>query len=348
MPTAEAVPGLLTAAARLSVERTVDRTTVHRHNPSEVFLTDARPVGPENFVAAALLPGTHPHYTGRTGPAGRCPDPMLLLECCRQAETYAAHAFFGVDAASSFILRSCSVDLSAEAARAAAAAPSGPSELRMAVVTGNPRRIGGRLHSLDYDFELRVAGTAIGAVRMEVGYLAPDAYAKVRSRGRPTPPPRSDGRLPVTAGQPVAPARVGRTRSTDTLLLDAVADGGGVRAALRVPVENPSLFDHAQDHVPGMVLMEAARQLAALAVDARGEGTPDRTVLVGLSASFAAFAELDAPVTMTAVRTGGGGSPEGPSPVEMTFHQGGADIARMTAVLAPVPGLPSATGEREG
>ncbi|MGW3647934.1 AfsA-related hotdog domain-containing protein [Streptomyces sp. NPDC000878] len=61
------------------------------------------------------------------------------------------------------------------------------------------------------------------------------------------------------------------------------------RWELRVDTGHPILFDHLVDHVPGMLLIEAARQAARAAT-----GRPD-ALLLGLDGSFARYAELDAP-----------------------------------------------------
>src|SRR5918999_1708301 len=140
-------------AYRLSFARTVDLAMIHRRNPDESFLTDAVPLDSRRFAAAALLPAAHPHYAGHTGPSGRR-DPMLLLECARQAETYAAHTMFGVPPDTRFVLRKWSAEFTADAAPEAA----GPTELLMTAVTGNPRLMRDRLRGLDYDLALWVAG----------------------------------------------------------------------------------------------------------------------------------------------------------------------------------------------
>ncbi|MEU7572024.1 AfsA-related hotdog domain-containing protein [Micromonospora sp. NPDC049240] len=338
---------LLAAAESLDFARTVDRSVVHRRNLTEVFLTDVRPVGPHGFVAAALLPAGHPHYTGHTGAANRRLDPLLLVECCRQAETYAAHVLFDVEPRAAFVLRGWSAELFRPGFAAVVRdATSGPTELRMTVTTGVPRRVGGRVRGLDYEFTLRVAGHRIGVVRLAVGYLAPEAYTVVRSRGRGGPPPTSSRLGPAAVvGGLTAPDRVGRRRATDTVLLDVRTAERAVTAGLRVPVENISFFDHDHDHVPGMVLLEAARQVATLATAHWGGDAPDRTVMSRMAASFAAYAELDQPVTLTAVpadaadAAGPAAEPDraggSPRPVDVTFHQGGAEIARMGLTVAP-------------
>jgi hypothetical protein len=313
--------------AELSFSRTVDRELIHRRNLTEVFLTDIQRVNEETFISAALLPVIHAHYTSHLGRIDLV-DPMLLLECARQAETYAAHAFFDVEMGASFILRNWSMELSP---RALGTSFSGPTELVMIATTRAPRTVAGRVRGLTYTFELWVSGERLGQVGMEVGYVAKEPYLAMRARGRTGPVPSSADLSPVSAGVPVEPARVGRLHARDTLLLDVCAGRDEVTAALRVPADNPSLFDHAQDHVPGMVLLEAARQIAALAAGEWGADAPDRTAMVTMDASFSAYAELDAPVTMTATR-----ALRSAEEIDVTFHQNGTDISQVKVVIATV------------
>jgi hypothetical protein len=286
MPMTEEV--LPAEAGDLGFLRTVDRSMVHRRALSEVFLTEVVRHGEDGFLAAAQLPPAHPHYGNIA--SGAALDPLLLLECCRQAETYAAHAFFGVAMDAKFVLREWSMRLSEQALRP----HLGPGELTMVAGTSAGR---GRVA---YRMDLWLSGHLLGEVRMDVGYLPAALYPRVRSRSRGGPPPSSVD-LPAQEGVLIAPERVGRVRPVDTLLLDTVLvrdsiTGSSVTATVRVPVDNPSMFDHAQDHIPGMVLMEAARQLCLLAAHEFHGREPSRTSVTSLAANFHSYAELDAPV----------------------------------------------------
>jgi hypothetical protein len=365
------------AADALSFAATYDPALLHRRNSAEVFLTDVRAIGDrtppeeqdnagqdedpgtyEDFAAAALLPSSHPHYGSLTGPAAGRPDPMLLLECCRQAETYAAHAFFGVGQGAGFILRGLSVrtfpdsgggqdpadfDAPAGAATAASgtgvgAVPAGRLVMAFRVQEPGPRR--GAVSSLDYTFDVWAGPERIARIVLRVGYAAPRMYAALRARRRGGPPPTSQtAELPV-AGAPVEPSLAGRLRATDCVLLDLAAGPSEVTAALRVPVENPSYFDHPHDHVPGMVLVEAARQLAAAAAGAwdAEPGRPAR--MTAVEAEFSQYAELDAPTALSAVPVDGPGAPSRSRRAEVVLRQGTTEVARIrvTTDAADVPG----------
>jgi hypothetical protein len=318
-PSPPTVPGL-------SYARTVDPARIHRSHPAETFLTDGVGTGAGEYAATALLPHGHPHYSAHAGLA-RQPDPMLLLECARQAVTYAAYAILNAKADAHLLLR----NLSAEYAMVTPPVTAGPTEMLMAATT---RRASGLGRTFEHQLELWVTGAWAGRVRMEVSHVSATAYAIIRSRNRHGSPPSSADMGPVN-GTPVAPAQVGRVRATDTLLLGAKADSATAAATLRVPVENQSLFDHAQDHVPAMVLVEAARQLAAFASGGWGGPPPNATRLAGVRSSFDVYAELDVPVEMTALPSSVAADGW---PVEVTFQQAGTDIGQALVVLAaPAP-----------
>lgn len=320
--------------ADLTFARTVDRDLLHRHALSEVFLTDSRGLGAGAYLAAAQLPPSHAYYTDHAD-AGTI-DPLLLLECARQAETYGAHAYFGVDRDTRFVLRHWSVRLDRPAAR-----PASPAELGMEVRTGRARALRGSLRALTYEIGLFLADRPAGEVRIQVAYLPAESYRAVRTRRRAgtTPPTSAELRLP--AGPPaVAPHRVGRALPANVVLHEPVWDTDVVEAAVRVPLDNPSMFDHPQDHLPGMVLMEAGRQLGTLVARADHGAPPHAVSLTGIDASFTHYAELDEPTTVRLHRDFQ--APAGPFTVlhrdrftsRVTFHQRAETIAEATLTFA--------------
>jgi len=94
--------------------------------------------------------------------------------------------------------------------------------------------------------------------------------------------------LPLTV--PTAPHDVGRVSPTDVVLSPTPEPG---RWQLRADTRHPVLFDHSVDHVPGMVLPEAARQAAAALL-----GHP--CLPISLAGEFTHNVELDAPCMIEA------------------------------------------------
>jgi len=288
----------------LEFERTVTRKLVHRRALSEVFLTDSRRVDESRFVAGAQLPPSHAYYTDHRVPGV---DPLLLLECCRQAETHAVHTHFGAPLDTKFVLRDWSLHL-----RPDADLPAGPAEVAIATTTHDAVWRGEALRELSYRMRVELAGRHAADVAMHVQYLPDPAYRMLRGRLRDGEPPSSDDYRGTTTD--LAPAKVARSLPENVVLLDPEVGPHGVRAVLRIAGDHPSLFDHAQDHVPGMVLMEAGRQAALLV-------SSESWRLTGLEASFAAYAELDSPITVVGRKTDG-------DRVQVSFEQNGKTLTQ--------------------
>ncbi|MEU4243754.1 ScbA/BarX family gamma-butyrolactone biosynthesis protein [Actinoplanes sp. NPDC026619] len=272
----------------MRTDTTVEPSSIHRRHAETVFLTDVQPDGADGFVAGAVLPDEHFYYSAHTAAANRRLDPMLVLEACRQAHNYLAHTYFGVEADAAFILNSFSLRVAPDAYTRLP--PTGPGLLTMTLPKPAPQLLGRRTRGLGLSFDLAISGTPIGSSRMTVGYLSAAAYRALRTRHRAGPLISSDDLPPLDRTGGVDPLLVGRTHPADVVLADLT----GNRARLLVPVEHTGLFDHPLDHIPGTLLIEAARQLATAL-----HRSPCATIMTGMNATFHAFAELDEPVELT-------------------------------------------------
>ena len=104
----------------------------------------------------------------------------------------------------------------------------------------------------------------------------------VRSDGQPT-----DRAAPV----PVEPLRVGRRLRRNVVVGDAQFGDGELHCAVVTDTTHPSFFDHPQDHVPGMMMLEAARQAALLYLGELG-WAPTEAVLDTCVARFSQYAAI--------------------------------------------------------
>ncbi|MEV5243441.1 ScbA/BarX family gamma-butyrolactone biosynthesis protein [Streptomyces cinnamoneus] len=283
----------------------VPRHTVHKAAATEVFLTDARQLAEDRFAVAALWP--RDRFLTYRGTGGHA-DPMLLVETVRQATIFLSHRFYGVPADRPFVLCDLGFDLDEPL-------PSGdgsplPLALDASLVptTTGPGRFGMRLRATVHHGERRL-GTACQSWQA----VTPERYDRIRHR-HPVSPAAPGAWEHAT---PLHPAAVGYQRTSDVLLatvpgaVPATAPGAaspaGPRPAgprtwqLRMDQNHPVLFDHASDHIPGMVLMEAFRQAAhVLTAPAAGAGAHRPVSLASASTAFHSFGELDAPVTISA------------------------------------------------
>jgi hypothetical protein len=116
---------------------------------------------------------------------------------------------------------------------------------------------------------------------------------------------------PMTLLAPVAPRSI-PGRAID--ILDVAPEPGMTRGFTRVDHHDPVFFDHALEHVPGMLLAVASLELAEHASMLE----PDN---VTFRLTFIKFCELDVPAEVTATREAGGTS-------LIEINQSGRGIAR--------------------
>ncbi|MEV2274693.1 AfsA-related hotdog domain-containing protein [Nocardiopsis sp. NPDC049922] len=309
------------ARADLCFTSTLDRTLVHRRAVSEVFLTDLRPQADTDAVAAAQLPLNHAYFSDHTQRPALF-DVLLVLEAGRQAAIAGTHARMGAREGTQMIVDRFAIATDPAALLCA----DRPGELvidnHFSVVRTRRNRV--RAGRVEQTFH--VDGVRAGTHTMDVVLLTPGEYEAVRRA-------QLDGRVPWTTDQvnapnPTDPATVRRTDPRNVVIGPLATGPDGVSAEIRPRWDNPSLFDHAYDHLPAAVITEAARQLVLAAPDADGPGAPARHV-TGVRADFTGFAELTSPVRAA---TPADAPPVGERRVRV--EQAGARIADITLTVA--------------
>jgi hypothetical protein len=288
---------------------TVPSQYVHRAAIAEVLLTSWRPEAPDSFSVTAQWPRCHSFYTPVAG--HRCQDPMLGAETVRQAGLLLAHAEFGVPLGHQFLVSELSFETTPEALRVS----STPTDLELQVSCHDIVRRGDRLTGMRYEVKFLRDGVLAGSGHAKYTCTSPSVYRRLRAD-------RVLGPLPELA--PECPVAVGRTDPRDVVLTPF--DGGSRQ--LRVNLSHPALFDHPLDHVPGMLLLEAARQ-AALAAS-----FPESVLPVALDVEFLRYTELDQPCVVTTAR-GQTGS-DGRTPIKVTATQEGEAVFTSTVTVEPV------------
>ncbi|MFB7274776.1 ScbA/BarX family gamma-butyrolactone biosynthesis protein [Streptomyces sp. NPDC056244] len=283
---------------------TVPREFVHRAAVAEVLLTGWRRVDEARFTVTGQWPRLHCFYT----PIDGLHDPLLAAETVRQVGSLLAHAEFGTPLGHQFLLR----DLSFTVEPGQLAVGGVPAGLELDVVCPEiTRRRDGELAGLRYEAVVRRDGRTVATGRASFVCAAPAVYRRLRGERAS----RSDVRRPPLT-TPVAPWSVGRNGPYDVVLSPGGDEPGWL---LRVDTGHPVLFDHPVDHIPGMVLLEAARQAATSVL--RGGGG---LVLTGCTAEFPRFAELDVPCRIQARRLSR--RLGGESSVLVTGHQEGEQV----------------------
>lgn len=285
---------------------TVPKELVHRHNPAEVLLSGWERRSEDSFGLTARWPAHHPFFADVNG----CHDPMLAAETIRQAGSLLLHAEYEVPFGHHFVMR----NLSLSTWEGALAVQTLPGVIELDVTCHDVKRRGKAVLSMYYEAVLRRDGQAVGHGGASVSCVTPAAYRRLRA-------PQLDGagpQPPMTA--PVAPHDVGR-RSPADVVLSPTGERG--RWLLRTDTSHPVLFEHPVDHVPGMMLLEAARQATIATL---GHTAPPSE----LTGEFSRYAELHRPCLIEARRLPGPGDQ---ASVLVTGEQDGEDIFRSVITL---------------
>ncbi|WP_395576628.1 ScbA/BarX family gamma-butyrolactone biosynthesis protein [Streptomyces sp. BK79] len=290
-----------------SLTTTVPKEFVHRASVAEVMLTDWERRDEHRFTVTAQWPRSHTFFTSVNG----CHDPLIAAETLRQAGTLLAHAEYGVPLGHHFLMWDLSLTVWPEHLLVDGA----PTSLDIDIVCSDFKMRGDSLAGFRYQTVMRRAGQVVATGGASFTCMAPKVYQRLRSNRRNSAGPQ----LPLTA--PAAPQNVGRVSPMDVVLSPVGQEG---RWQLRVDTRHPVLFEHPVDHVPGMMLLEAARQAT---VATTGQcATP-----LSVTAEFSRYAELDTPCMIEARSLRRTGDEES---VEVTGHQSGELVFRSTVTVA--------------
>ncbi|OQR61254.1 hypothetical protein B6E66_25575 [Streptomyces maremycinicus] len=299
-----------------SLTTTVPKEFVHRASVAEVLLTDWARVDDLRFTVAAQWPRGHSFFAAVDG----CHDPLIAAETIRQTGILLAHAEFGVPLGHHLLVEDLHVQVRPRHVRVALT----PASLDVAVNCSQVRRRrGGALTGCRITVEIYREGHLAATGGGSFTCVAPAVYRRLRA-----------GRLTAGAGArvlaltaPEPPQSVGRMSPVDVVLSPA---GRAGRWQLRVDTRHPVLFDHPVDHVPGMVLLEAARQATAATLGRA-------TLPLDITSEFLRYTELDTPTMIEARRTTPP-RPGHPESVQVTAEQDGHPVFRSTITMAaPTP-----------
>ena len=304
----------------LSFEQTVPCKLAHRRCLGEVFVADTATAGPGEYLAAIQIPRAHTLWSDRVADYH---DPLAAVEAIRQAMTVLGHRYLGLPLGTALSLQ----QMTGEIEDHSALRDSGDTPLEGIVrlrtdlgSSGDP----GFLADHSFDATLTVGGASALTVRGGGIAFPQETYAEFRAhqRRRRRAADRASAGTPV----PVVPELVGR-RDARNVVIGVVESVDGPALRLLVDRRHPSFFDHPYDHVPGPLILEGFRQAALVAA-----GAP--FALATIDATFAGFAELDGPLSVT---TQIDADLDFGADVVLTLAQFGTDIAHCRIELAPFP-----------
>ncbi|MFI1714922.1 ScbA/BarX family gamma-butyrolactone biosynthesis protein [Streptomyces litmocidini] len=225
---------------------------LHRAREADAFPVSWTRTRDDHYSVLAHWPGEHPYFIPVHGHRY---DPLLVTETMRQATLLVLHAGYGVPMGHHFLL----AELQFTCRMNRLAIDDGPGEVEVQVVCSDVERARGHVSRLRVDMVVRRAGSTVATGVILGRIVGPEAYRRIRGdRGVPG--------FEVPRTPPVTASLVGRSRPQDVLLSPTPQDR---LWQLRVDTGHPVLFQGEKDHVPGMLLLEAARQAAELATPSR-------------------------------------------------------------------------------
>ncbi|MER5950751.1 ScbA/BarX family gamma-butyrolactone biosynthesis protein [Streptomyces sp. NPDC001904] len=282
---------------------TVPKELVHRASVAEVLLTGWSRTGDTRFAVSGQWPRGHSFFH----PVQERHDPLIVAETFRQAAILLAHAEFGVDLDQHFLMWDLQVEVEPEQLAVGFA----PASVELDITCHDVSWRRGALAAVRYEAAVMREGRRVATVGGACTCTSPAVYRRLRGArlDRPGTPP--------ALSAPMAPQNVGRTSPMDVVLSPT---GHDARWLLRCDTRHPVLFDHQGDHVPGMVLLEAARQAMVATL---GQGAFPRFV----ASEFKRYVELDTPCTIEAARLPD--HPAGPR-VAVSAHQNGESVFTAT------------------
>lgn len=261
----------------------------HLRHRDAILVRSRRGHGADEFTLTVHWPAT-----GGPGPY----DPRLLAQTVRQTGLAVAHAEYGVPTTHQTLLRA--LDITVEPGLRAVEGSEFEVDVTVARTAGRSRK------SLAMRFAIRQGGVLVGRADTQFDWVSPVAYQRVRGQYLTV----DWGRWPLP--RPIAAHLVDRDDDIDVLL---AAGDGDHQWQLRNDVSNTLLFDHPVDHVPGLVLLEAAWQAA------QAYAAPATFELTDIAMTYERYAEFDEPCWIEAQPLPA--SAPGRITVEVTGHQGG-------------------------
>lgn len=270
---------------------------VHKRRPDAVRVKRWRMLEDDLFEVSTGWEHCHPIFA--RGSSGG-PDLILAAESLRQCVILIAHTAYAVPLDAAFVMNGISLHLLPQHQQGLEL-----SEVLVTVRCHDVRRRGNLLHSMGIKLIFQHRGHRIAEGTGDLLVLPPRLYRRFRN-GRTQPLERVPHEL-------VDPVVVGKHRAQDVLL-----SRNGVEWTVQADTDHPVLFDHPSDHLPGMLLLEAARQAV------RAEH-PELEPYA-FTAVFHRYAEFD-PAPRLALHRNGSGA------VAAQLHQDGAPVCTVEFIV---------------
>ena len=260
---------------------TVPRHLVHRHAVAEVFLTDYRIESDSVYHVAVQLPVSHRIFDA----SSEQHDPLGVAEAFRQAVVLLCHTRYDIPLHFKFLMETFSFEMLGALGVQPTAGP-----LMFSLTVDNLTHRDGAVSGVDVSGVLTEGTRPVARCNAVARGVSPEGYRRIRQGQEDY---RTSERILPPGAAVIGPERVGRSSDRDVLIS---TDADRQTVFCTPDPRNHSLFDHPVDHIPGMILFEAARQAVR-------EHTGDpATHIATLSAVFPRFTEWETPCHVSTTR----------------------------------------------
>ncbi|WP_392957996.1 ScbA/BarX family gamma-butyrolactone biosynthesis protein [Streptomyces sp. LN245] len=264
---------------------TVPKEYVHRASLAEVFLSSCTPRAGLAYTLTGQWPRAHTYFTG---PDPSSHDPLQVAETLRQAGILLAHTELGVPLGHHFVMWALSYTTDPAGLRI----HNRPTDFTIQARCTELLQRRTTINRATIEMTLHRDHTPIAHGAVTFSTISPAVYTRLR--GTTTPPTSTSTGTGAGTTPPMTPASVNRRSPTDVVLTPTSHPHQWL---LTPNLDHPVLFDHTSDHIPGMVLLEAARQ-AAHATTNTPHFTPTNT-----TTTFTRYTEFDQPCTIEVTHT---------------------------------------------
>ncbi|WP_328942474.1 adhesin [Streptomyces sp. NBC_00250] len=259
---------------RETVERRLSPRLCHRVRGEDTFPVEWRPLdGKDRFAVRATWPTGHPFFTPVRRGSEPCHDPLMVVETLRQATMALLHAVHGLPLTRHILLSE--ISLSCDPTGLTVAGEEPDIEIRFAELRS--RR--DQLTEIRVEWSVLRDACVVATGGAHARLAGPAVYRRLRG-GHVEAGVVRPGPWTRRAPAPLA----GRSRPEDVLLGPSGREGVW---ELVVDTAHPTLFQRPNDHIPGMLFLEAARQAASAAV------WPRPYLPASVRVAFDRYAEFD-------------------------------------------------------
>ncbi len=216
----------------------------HKLNDSEVFIENILRVSNKRFQSDCRVINDHPFYSDFNASIGFI-NPLYLLECARQIETYLSHKEFGICLDSKFLLRNWSINYNITPLR-------NSNNIKVDIFTKNS--INQKMTKNVFNIIFSKNDRVISEIKINVTYVSSASYKLIRKNIQTSP-------QQIELKENLQPESVCYNSTRNVILTRLHDTPPYISTIININKNNKSFNDHEQDHITGMNLTEAAKQL---------------------------------------------------------------------------------------